>query len=165
MLFAYSFDGILPEWITKVNKNGCPWVALIVAMAGSSILLAWGIFGANFFIVLAYATLVQLIGMILVGVAAFAVPYTRPDLFRASTSQVSFLGIPLVQIAGVFATLSGVIIWAIYLGYPSLGISASVGGLALLTGGTVAVAVLYFVALRVKKGGRLAYVYREIPPE
>lgn len=168
MLFAYSFDKILPTFITRTNSRGCPWVALLVALALSTIILTWGIYGSTFFSVLAYATLIQLLAMMSVGVAAIVVPIRRPDLFRASTSQVRFLGIPVVQIAGAGAVVSGIIIWTIYLHYANLGIAPVFGDFAKWAAGTVIAAVVFYVIVRIvrSRGGvDLARVYAEIPPE
>lgn len=168
MLFAYSFDGILPTWITRVNRNGTPYVALGLALLASSVILVWAVYAASFFQVLAYATLIQLIAMMSVGVAAVAVPFTRPDLFRASTSQVRILGIPLVQIAGGLAVISGLIIWAIYLHYGSLGIATSLSNFLYWAVGTPVAALVFYALVRTvrsRQGVNLSFVYREIPPE
>ena len=31
-IFAMSFDGVLPKGVTRVNRHGCPWVALLIAL-------------------------------------------------------------------------------------------------------------------------------------
>jgi APA family basic amino acid/polyamine antiporter len=168
MLFAYSFDGILPKRVTRLNGSGCPYIALGIALLASAGVLVWAVYVSTFFQVLAYATLIQLIAMMSVGVAAVVVPARRPELFRASTSQIRLLGIPLVQIAGAAAIVSGVLIWAIFLHYKSLGIAGHYGAFAAWSAGTVlAAAAFYFVVrtVRARQGVNLAFVYREIPPE
>ena len=36
MLFAYAFDGILPKGVTKMSRNGSPYVTVIIALLGPS---------------------------------------------------------------------------------------------------------------------------------
>ena len=67
-IFAMSFDGVLPKGVTSVNRYGCPWLALLIAMLMSSVVFIYAVYDqTGFFIVLAYALLVQLIAMGLVG--------------------------------------------------------------------------------------------------
>ena len=71
----------------RLSANGSPYVAVLLALVASFITLIWAVNGSSFFQVLVYATLVQLIAMALVGLAAVLVPYTKPDLYRASATQ------------------------------------------------------------------------------
>ena len=82
----------------------------------------WAVNARGFFEVLAYATLVQLIAMGLVGLSAVVAPKLRsPQLYRASASQRTVAGVPVVMIAGVGAVLSAVFVWWAYLHYDQLG--------------------------------------------
>ena len=119
MLFAYAFDGILPKAVTNLSANGSPYVAVIIATLASFITLIWAVNGSSFFQVLVYATLVQLIAMALVGLSAVVVPYTKPDLYRASATKKTFAGIPVVSIAGAGAFLTCVFVWVLYFHYPT----------------------------------------------
>jgi APA family basic amino acid/polyamine antiporter len=169
MLFAYSFDGILPKWVTTVNRYGCPWVALTGALLMSSGVFFWAVFNSTgFFKTLAYALLIQLVAMSLVGLAAVLAPITRPELYRASASQKRVLGIPLVQIAGAAAIVSGVLIWVLYLHYGALGIRSSLGNFLEWTFGTIGAAIFFWVvvwAYKRRQGTDITLVYRAIPPE
>ncbi len=169
-IFAMSFDGVLPKGVTRVNRYGCPWLALVIALLMSAIVFVWAVFNSNAFFtkVLVYATLVQLIAMALVGLAAVVVPLVRPALYRASTSQKSFYGVPLVQIAGVGAILTAVFVWVCYLHYDQLGTNADLGQLFAWTLGTAAAGALFFVivaAVKKARGTDITLVYKEIPPE
>ena len=170
MLFAWAFDGILPAGVTRVNSRGCPWVALVIALGLSAAVMAWAIYsaGSNLFLVLGYATLIQLIAMMLVGLAAMLAPSRRPELYRASASQKTIAGVPAMVVAGFGAIVSGVIVWAMYLHYPYLIVTAHKASLAKWTIGTLIVAALYYAGARAykqSKGVDLDLVYREIPPE
>jgi basic amino acid/polyamine antiporter, APA family len=168
-IFAMSFDGVLPKGVTRVNRFGCPDLALLCALLMSAATFIWAVYDqTGFFIVLAYALLVQLIAMGLVGLAGVLAPVLRPQLYRASASQKAILGVPLVQIAGLGAILTGVFVWFAYLHYDQLGANANLGKLFGWTiGPAVLGALFYLVVAAVKKsrGTDITLVYREIPPE
>lgn len=169
-IFAMSFDGILPKAVTRVNRYGCPWIALLISLLLSAAVFVWAVFNSSYFFsrVLAYATLVQLIAMALVGLAALLVPMLRGELYRASTSQKSVGGVPLVQIAGVAAILVAVFVWVCYLHYDQLGSNANLGLLFAWTFGTAGAGFLFFLLMALYKRSRgtdITLVYREIPPE
>ena len=168
-LFAMSFDGVLPKGVTRVNRNGCPDLALLIALLASAGVFIYAVFDqTGFFIVLAYALLVQLIAMALVGLAGVLAPILRPELYRASASQKRFAGIPLVQIAGAGAILTAVFVWWAYLHYDALGANANLGKLFAWTIGPAVLGVLlYFVAAMVRRrqGVDVTLAYQEIPPE
>ena len=168
-LFAMSFDGVLPKGVTRVNRYGCPWFALVIAgIASVGVFIYAVVDQTGFFIILVYATLVQLIAMGLVGLTAVLAPIRRPALYRASTSQKQFLGIPLVQIAGVGAIIVCVFVWWAYLHYAQLGANSNIPRmLGWTVGPAVAGAIFYFAAAAYKrsKGKDITLVYKEIPPE
>ncbi|MEI6626859.1 MAG: amino acid permease [Thermoleophilia bacterium] len=165
-IFAMSFDGVLPQGVTKVNSRGCSWLALVISLIASYIVFIYSVWNATgFFQVLVYALLVQLIAMALVGVAGVLVPYTRPELYRASTTVKSVLGIPVVAIAGAGAILTAVFVWWAYLHYDALGTNADIPKLLTWTVGPAILGVLFFIAVRIIKGPEAERVYREIPPE
>jgi basic amino acid/polyamine antiporter, APA family len=167
MLFAYAFDGILPKRVTKVSGVGSPYVAVIIAVVGSIIVLYWGIHASSFFQILAYATLIQLVAMCLVGITAVVVPWRRGALYRASTAQFKILGIPAVAVAGAAAVISAVLIWTIYLHYSALGLSDK-GKFFAFVGVTLGLGAVYYVAaklIRRSQGVDIDLAYAEVPPE
>jgi basic amino acid/polyamine antiporter, APA family len=168
-IFALSYDGILPKGVTRVNRYGCPWVALLIALLMSAAVFIWAVFNATgFFEILVYAVLVQLLAMGIVGITAVVAPYLRPELYRASASQKSVAGIPLVSIAGVGAILACAFVWWAYLHYDQLGTNAHTTKLLWWTVGPAVLGfVFYVVAAAYKKarGTDITLVYREIPPE
>ena len=165
-IFAMSFDGVLPKTVTRVNSRGCPWLALTIALLLSAAVFIYAVSDqTGFFQVLVYALMVQLIAMGLVGLAAVIVPFRRPELYRASTSQKSFAGIPLVSIAGAGALLTTVFVWWAYLHYDQLGTNSDITKLAIWTVGPAVLGALFYVGVRLVKGAGADLVYREIPPE
>jgi APA family basic amino acid/polyamine antiporter len=168
-IFAMSFDGVLPKGVTRVNRHGCPWLALLIALVMSAIVFIYAVSDqTGFFQVLVYALLVQLIAMGLVGLAGALAPYIRPELYRASTSQKTVAGVPLVVIAGLGAIVTGVFVWWAYLHYDQLGTNSNIGKLLAWTVGPAVLGfVLYFVAVAVRRsqGVDVRLAYKEIPPE
>jgi APA family basic amino acid/polyamine antiporter len=168
-IFAMSFDGALPRGVTRVNRHGCPWLALLIALVMSAIVFVYAVNDqTGFFQILVYALLVQLIAMALVGLSAVLAPYVRPALYRASASQKSVAGVPLVVIAGVGAIVAGAFVWWAYLHYDQLGTNSNYGKLFAWTIGPAVLGfVLYWVVAAVRKsqGVNIELAYREIPPE
>jgi amino acid permease len=167
MLFAYSFDGILPKQVTNVTRAGSPYVAVIIAVIGSLAVLYWGIHSSNFFQILAYATLIQLVSMAIVGLTASIVPWRRAALYRASAAQFKILGIPAVVVAGVAAMTAAVLIWIIYLHYSVLGLSNK-SKFFTFAAVTLGLGAAYYIGaklIRRSQGVDIDLAYAEVPPE
>lgn len=169
VLFAYSFDGILPEGVARVSKRtNSPTAAIGVTLVVFVVTLAWSVFVANDILqVIVYATVIQMVAQILVGISAAVFPWRRRALYKAGGVTSTIGGIPLVTIFGVSAVLSGMfLIWA-YFYYPFFGLADKAKFFAWF-GGTVVAAVIYYSivrAVRARQGRKLALVYAEIPPE
>jgi basic amino acid/polyamine antiporter, APA family len=117
--------------------------------------------------VFVYATLFALIGMMLVGLSAAVFPYRRPEMYRASVTNRTLLGIPVVSIAGAGSVLSGIVLYYVLMHYPAFGI-ANRQRLVLVMIGVVALGVVYYAivrALRAREGVDISLAYAEIPPE
>jgi APA family basic amino acid/polyamine antiporter len=169
MLFAYSFDGLLPRAITKVTRRGnAPIVAVAIAGVLAIVTLAWAIYVAdNVFQVVTYTVLAQVVSMGLVGASAIAFPYRRPELYQASSSTRRILGVPIVTIAGAGAVISTIIIWILYFTEARLGL-ADKQNFFFWIGGTGILAILFYYGaqlIRQRQGLSLSRVYEEIPPE
>ena len=101
------------------------------------------------------------------GFAAMVFPWRRPEIYRASSTVRSALGIPLVSIAGGAAVASGLILLFLFFKYEALGI-ADTGPLFQWLGGTLVVAAVFYVAAiyyRRSQGVDVRRAYAEIPPE
>lgn len=168
VVFAWGFDGLMPRAVTRVNDRNAPIVAIWILTLGTIPFIAWGVFLAQSLIQIAvYITLIQLIAMGLVGLSAIALPYRRPELYRASSSNARILGVPVVVIAGGGAILSTVLVWYLYFAYPFYGL-ADKGRFFFWVVGTIIVAIAFYYGaswIRSRQGFNLALVYQEIPPE
>ncbi len=90
MLFAYSFDGMLPKVFANMTRErGAVGLGDRLRRAARSQSSWWATGSGSFFKALAYATLIQLIAMGLVGVSAAVVPWRKPELYRGSASQLT----------------------------------------------------------------------------
>lgn len=168
MIFAYAFDGILPNGVTKVSRNGAPYVAVLIAFIASAVVLLWAINAASFFQVLVYAVLIQLVATLLVGLSAVVVPYRKPELYRASTAQRTLAGVPIVVVAGIGAMCAATLVWVLYFAHDEQFGLTNLGQFFGIFGGTIALAAVYYLAVRAIKrsrGTNLDLAYAEIPPE
>jgi amino acid transporter len=142
-------------------------VSLVVSLVVSLAFLYWGTHSSSFLQVFVYATLFALIGMMLVGLSALVFPYRRPEMYRASVTNRTFLGIPVVSIAGAGSVLSGIILYYVLMHYPAFGV-ANRERFILVTIGVIAVGVIYYAiarAYRARNGVDISLAYAEIPPE
>lgn len=167
-LFAWALDGILPSRFARVSpRTHAPNYAIGLTVALSIIVLGWAVTnGEDFFSVLVEAFALQLVTMILLGIAGVLLPYRRPEAWRASATTRRFLGVPIIAIAGALTAVLLAGIFYVYLHYPDLGIEHGkfyrhcgyILGAALLT---------FFVAraVRLRQGVDVDKLAAEIPPE
>jgi amino acid transporter len=167
-LFAWSFDGIAPKAVAKVTRRGVPLLATAITIAGAIAAYAWAVYVAkNFFQVIVYATLAQLITHVLIGTSAISFPYRRRALYQASVSNREFAGIPVVVFAGIGAILTTVFLYWAFFHYPFFGLQAK-QNIIYWVGGAVVFGLLWYLGARVlrrQEGIDIDRVYAEIPPE
>jgi amino acid transporter len=168
-MFAWSFDGIMPAAITKVTRRGVPITATAITVALSIAAYAWAIYVAkNFFQVLVYATLIQLITHLLISISAMSFPYRRTALYRASVAHTEVGGFPTMVLAGAGALFTTAFIYWAYFHYKFFGLVGHKSGLIWWLVGSIAFGLLWYYgakALRAQRGVDIDKVYAEIPPE
>jgi amino acid transporter len=167
ILFALAFDGMAPKWVTAVTRAGTPWASILLSVAASIVVLAWGLGSSFFFTLLVFATLFQLISMGLVGLSAVVMPTRRPVQYRGSVTSKKIAGVPIVVIAGVASIVSCVILYIVYFSYPSLGLADKPTFFMSLVA-WILVALAYYYGMRFVKrlqGIDVTKAYAEIPPE
>ena len=102
--FAWSFDRLMPESLANVNeRTHSPVNAILVTNVIIAALVIWSVFGNQFQLVLGLIVLAGALAVIIVGIAAIALPIRRPDLYQGSPANVKFLGIPVLYIVGVLS--------------------------------------------------------------
>lgn len=169
MVFAWSFDRIVPLKFSEVGKRGSPNYALaLVAFVALVYVLAYT-FLSNFLTLYSYATSGIFLAISVVGIAAIAFPYRHRDWFEASPSPVNkrIAGFPIISLFGAIAAVVGVAI-------------AYAAATPAFTGSPVNPIYLLFLLLvfvlglmiygasnylRKRQGFDLSKNFKEIPPE
>ena len=170
--FAWSFDRLMPEKLADVNeRTHSPVNAILVVNGIIAALVIWSVFSGVFQLVLGLIVLAGCLAVVIVGVAAIALPTRRPDLYRASPANVKFLGIPVLYIVAPLSIGIFVAFAVISTQYPALvmnGDSKNFWWIPAWFAGLIVVgAALYYVPryLRARRGINLSFVYKELPPE
>ena len=170
--FAWSFDRLMPESLANVNeRTHSPVNAIIVTNVIIAALVIWSVYGNQFQLVLGLIVLAGALAVIIVGVAAIALPLRRPDLYQASPANIKFLGIPVLYIVGTLSIAEFIGIIAISFINPASVMNGNRDDwwwipawlIALIVGG----ALLYYVPrlIRAQQGVNIGFVYKELPPE
>jgi basic amino acid/polyamine antiporter, APA family len=166
--FAWALDGILPSRFARVSpRTHAPNYAIGLTVILSILVLWWAVSNEEgFFSVLIEAVLLQLVTMILLGIAAVLLPYRRPDAWRSSATTQRFLGVPIVALAGGLVAIVLAGLFAVYMRYPDLGIDRGqfFRDAAIILGASL---VTFFVAraARKRQGVDVDKLAAEIPPE
>ena len=173
VIFAAAFDRLLPERVADVNeKTGTPVNALLM-MVVPSVLVAY-LFSfniANFQTLTLCSTLVIAVTYLGTTISAIVLPYTKPDLYKASPiAKYNVFGIPLITVAGVI--FGGFLVFLLYqwLFDPNalygIGISNTSSVIYMLSMYVLA-AVIYFgfKSARKRQGIDMDKVQSEIPVE
>jgi amino acid transporter len=112
--FAFSFDGLLPTWMSKVSRNGSPNRCVLVAFVISWLVLTVAVF-TTWYSYITYTVTIWMVGWVILSVAAMVFPWRRRDIFEKSPQivQSRVLGVPVISILGGFgAVVSAVSIYA-----------------------------------------------------
>lgn len=167
-MFAWSFDRLMPAWLSQVDdRTHSPVFAIIVvtllAIASTAVyaFTTW------------FTSLAVLLGLtiplLVTAVTGVLLPYRRPWLWEASPFNQRWAGIPVLTIVGVLSILGFVGAIIILLVDPGSGTSLSHNGgtVALVVAVFVAAAVIYFLSreIRRRQGIDLGLAYVELPPE
>lgn len=167
-IFAWSFDRVMPMFLTKVSGNGTPWVANAVVGVLAVGILVLTIYSDVLNLIVNYILMIS-ITFTIAGVAAAVFPYRRPDLFERAPAIVRtrIAGIPLVSLAGALqAVLFAYIIYAA-LDTPAFSGPVGTGALVFVLCVVAAGPVIYFAAQAYRKRENLdlSLMYRELPPD
>jgi amino acid transporter len=170
LLFAFSFDRLLPGWMADVNPRlASPVKALTVVLVLAVGLSALSVFTTALTVV-ANALLVFCVFWFSTSVAAAALPYIRPQLYAASPKMVkgSIAGVPLITILSGLSALITAFMFVIVAkdhrlsgGYPT---SSIIALLIIGLWGPLAYLIAKY-RLRQREGIDLALAMKELPPE
>jgi amino acid transporter len=171
-LFAYGFDGMLPEKLNEVNRRGSPVYAVLLGF-----IISWFQFTVNCITPLlgayqVYTITIWFFGWIFLSIAAIAFPYRRKDIWEKAPeiTRQSLFGIPWIVISGVAGLIISLLV-VYFTIVPALnppspnyglpGLSVSFGFYMLLP------IILYYIALATNKRRGTAFDrrFKEIPPD
>jgi amino acid transporter len=167
-LFAWSFDRLVPEWVSNVNpRTHSPVNAVLVICGigyGSVALVAFDPSLGALVVLLG-----QTLTFICVGAAAVAFPYRKRDVFEASPFHGRIGGIPIMSILGGVSSLCMVGVALILLNDLNSGTSWSANRGRVITVAAIFIGggVIYYLARAIQKrrGINIDLAYAEIPPE
>jgi basic amino acid/polyamine antiporter, APA family len=170
--FAWSFDRLMPEKLAEVNeRTHSPIPAILVANLIIAAVVVWSVFSNSFQLVLGMIVLAGALAVTIVALAAIALPYRRPDLYRGSPANVTVAGIPLLVIVGVLSIIEFVGIAIISTQFPALvmnGNAANIWWIPTFFASLIVIGLLvYYIPrfLRMRQGVNIDFVYKELPPE
>jgi amino acid transporter len=103
VMFAAAFDRVLPDAVANVSgRRHVPLVALVLMLLPAMVLSALYSYWGRFSTYTLDAVLVVAVSYFFTSLAAFILPWRKPDIWKASAaSRFKVLGVPLVQIAAV----------------------------------------------------------------
>lgn len=167
-IFAWAFDRLLPEGITRTNRGGTPWVATLVIAAASLLMLYFYVYTGYLTMMVNYMTLV-LIVFFFTSIAAVVFPYTKKQLFESAPRvvQTKIGGVPLITIAGIVTLV--IYSFMLYISFTLPAFSGPTGWQSYtFLIGLFVVGAIYYTAMRAYRkhqGIDVDLNWQEIPPE
>lgn len=172
-LFAWSFDRVFPSFLTRVTRNGVPWVAVLVLAISSLIILWLGTYTTFFdYATLGYSNFGFWFAVGIVCLAGAMFPFIRKQSFAQAPAIVRARvgGVPVLSVVGIAAFAAA---W--FVSYSAstttyLGISApsySLSDLLFLPIVLVIGIVIYWISYAIQKsrGVPVDLISKELPPE
>ncbi|MHA1238675.1 MAG: amino acid permease [Candidatus Odinarchaeia archaeon] len=168
-MFAWSFDGVLPYWVNKVDRRGSPYVAVILGAVIAWAFMTIYVFTTLLFYIL-YTITVWFTGWIIVGIAGIIFPWRRRDIFEKSPelAKKKIGGVPVISILGVLtAGISAFTVFATTAPPMTGGPIDAVGLLGTVLFLVIVPFVLYYGAYfyRKSQGVPMDLRFKEIPPD
>jgi basic amino acid/polyamine antiporter, APA family len=169
VIFAAAFDRALPEGVSKVDRNGVPYVALLLMLIPGIGLGALYAYNADFQTYTLAATLVIAVTFLGSAIAALVLPWRRKEIYDASPiAKYRVMGIPLITFAaGLFIVF---LVFCLYKWFtdPDEVYAVNDSGSLIFMGCLYLLALAIFVGSRVirrRQGMDLSMAYGEIPAE
>jgi basic amino acid/polyamine antiporter, APA family len=169
VIFAAAFDRALPESVAKVDRNGVPYVALLLMLIPGIGLGALYAYSADFQTYTLAATVVIAITFLGSAVAALVLPWRRKEIYDASPiARYTVMGIPLITFtAGLFIVFLGFCLYKWFTDPDGVYAVNDTGSLIFM-GCLYLLALAIFVGSRIirrRQGTDLSMAYGEIPAE
>ena len=165
-LFAWSFDRLFPQAVASVSRRThTPLVAISILVVGNMIALIWYTFQGTVTF-LGGSTMAFISTFLTTALAAVLFPYVRRELYEASPWRKSFLGVPVITIAGLLTiVMLGAMVYA-FLTNSTFGANGT-QSLEFFLGFWVIGLAIYLVVrfVRSRQGVDLNSAFIELPPE
>jgi basic amino acid/polyamine antiporter, APA family len=167
VIFATAFDRVLPEAVSRVGRNGVPYVALALMLVPSLGISALYAYNTSFATYTLDATLVIAVTFLGSAVAAAVLPFRKPQIYNASPiARYRVFGIPLITFAsGCFIVF---LVFSLYKWLQDSAYGINNKSSLIYMGGMYALAIAIYVGSRFyrrSQGMDLKMVYDEIPAE
>jgi len=167
--FAWAWDGLAPQWLTKVSdRYHTPVLSILAIFVIVIPMTAWSAFTTSFATVFTIFTLCGFVTIVISGFAAILMSRRRPELYRGSAADWRVLGIPVLLVAGIGTiAFSALMVGYVIHFHKALGVNS----LAELLGppiGCIVVGALYYLGARAFQSGKgidLDLAYKTIPPD
>ena len=168
-LFAWSVDRVLPDAVTNVDRRfHSPWVATVIVIIASEILLALYVF-TDFFQQVSNYIVLYSIAFWAASFAAILLPYRRPEIYNSAPDFVrrKVGGIPVLVLFGVGNLILFSLVLYSAFKLPAFSGPTGTDAVLFVVGIYLLGAIVYFVARAVnrRRGIDLDLAYREIPPD
>lgn len=168
MIFAWSFDGVIPVWMSKVSvRNHQPVRAIVAPAILSFVCVILIVEVGQLLTIIAYSVLLALIFWGSMALAGILLPFRRKKLYAGGPARWEVAGIPVVTVAGVVLLAWVLVEFYLVFTYPGLGIVNKGQAIALVLGVIVVAAAIFGVSYVLKRrdGYDPMLVFKEIPPE
>ena len=168
MVFAWSFDRILPKSFASIDRRfNAPYVAIIVVILTSIASLALWLF-TPFMSYFAYVVPGWFIQIAVVAFSGVIFPFRRKAIFESSPPMVTkkVAGIPIISLMGILSIILSA--WLVYAGFmPAIAGSINPGYVALTFSIYIVGVIIYGFAsaYRRRSGLPLEMTFGEVPPE
>jgi APA family basic amino acid/polyamine antiporter len=167
VIFAAAFDRALPESVAKVDRNGVPYVALLLMLIPGIGLGALYAYSADFQTYTLAATLVIAVTFLGSAVAAAVLPWRRRAIYEASPiARYRVMGIPLITFAACL--FIAFLAFCLVKWFTDDIYGVNDGGSLIFMGCLYLLALAIFVGSRIyrrRQGMDLSMAYGEIPAE
>ncbi len=166
MLFAWSFDRLIPRQVANVSpRTNAPIIATVITIVACEGLLALYGSGQITFInpILIFGTI-----CLMASIAAFLLPFMPKsrDLYNKSPIKRQILGIPAITLAAFF----GIVFWvvALYVALTRDSLGANAASNVRIWIGVFVIPAIYYIGVkwyRRRQGMDLDATFAELPPE
>src|SRR5919106_530384 len=167
VIFAAAFDRALPESVAKVDRNGVPYIALLLMLIPGIGLGALYAYSADFQTYTLAATLVIAVTFLGSAVAAAVLTWRRREIYNASPiARYKIMGIPLITFTSSLFIVF--LVFCLVKWFEDDAYAVNDGGSLIFMGCLYLLALAIFVGSRIyrrRQGMDLSMAYGEIPAE